>query len=171
MTSSNGNLFCVAGPLCEEFTGHRWIPLTKASDAEHWCFLHLCWIDGWVNNREVGDLRRRRAHYDVIVMPCLQTKRGWLSIKMLSYLCGTYYCRDTTVVRLSYLHNGISYAGTMASRFWISPQAYLFPLKQASVKTDCKCTKMHLEMLSANLRNFCELNEPCVRRHEHNQKI
>ena len=26
--------------LCEgEFTGHRWIPLTKASDAELWCFL------------------------------------------------------------------------------------------------------------------------------------
>ena len=26
------------------------------------------WINGWVNNREAGDLRRRRAHYDVIVM-------------------------------------------------------------------------------------------------------
>ena len=25
--------------LCEEFTGHRWIPLTKAIDAELWCFL------------------------------------------------------------------------------------------------------------------------------------
>ena len=26
------------GPLCREFTGHRWIPLTKASDAELWWF-------------------------------------------------------------------------------------------------------------------------------------
>ena len=26
--------FRVTGPLCGEFTGHRWIPLTKASDAE-----------------------------------------------------------------------------------------------------------------------------------------
>ena len=25
-------------------------------------------IDGWVNNREASDLRRHRAHYDVIVM-------------------------------------------------------------------------------------------------------
>ena len=25
-------------------------------------------IKGWVNNRETGDLRRNRAHYDVIVM-------------------------------------------------------------------------------------------------------
>ena len=29
MTSWNGNIFCVTDPLCWEFTGHRWIPLTK----------------------------------------------------------------------------------------------------------------------------------------------
>ena len=39
MTSSNGNIFRVTGPLCGEFTGDRWIPRTKASDAELWCFL------------------------------------------------------------------------------------------------------------------------------------
>ena len=39
MTSSNGNFFRVTGHLCGEFTGHRWIPRTKASDAELWCFL------------------------------------------------------------------------------------------------------------------------------------
>ena len=39
MTSSNGNIFRVTGPLCGEFTGPRWIPRTKASDAERWCFL------------------------------------------------------------------------------------------------------------------------------------
>ena len=39
MTSSNANIFCVTGTLCGEFTGHRWIPITKASDAEFWCFL------------------------------------------------------------------------------------------------------------------------------------
>ena len=26
------------------------------------------WMDGWVNNREAGDLRRHRAHYDVKIM-------------------------------------------------------------------------------------------------------
>ena len=32
-------------------------------------FFFICvWINGWVNNREAGDLRRYRAHYDVIVM-------------------------------------------------------------------------------------------------------
>ena len=41
MTSSNGNIFCVTCPLCGEFTGHWWIPLTKVSDVELWCFFHL----------------------------------------------------------------------------------------------------------------------------------
>ena len=32
-------------------------------------FSFICaWINVWVNNREAGDLRRHRAHYDVIVM-------------------------------------------------------------------------------------------------------
>ena len=39
MTSLNGNTFCVTGPLCGEFTGHRWFSLTKAIDADLWCFL------------------------------------------------------------------------------------------------------------------------------------
>ena len=39
MTSSNGSIFRVTGPLWGEFTGGWWIPLTKASDAQLWCFL------------------------------------------------------------------------------------------------------------------------------------
>ena len=63
MTSSNGNIFRVTGPLCGEFTGHRW----------QWrgtlMFSLICvWINGWVNNREAGDLRRHCAHYDVTVI-------------------------------------------------------------------------------------------------------
>ena len=30
--------------------------------------LIYAWINDWVNNREAGDLRRQRGHYDVIVM-------------------------------------------------------------------------------------------------------
>ena len=43
----------------------RWIPHTKTSDAELWCFL---WLR--LNKRlsEAGDLRRCRAHYGVTLM-------------------------------------------------------------------------------------------------------
>ena len=69
MTSSNGNIFRVTGPLCGESTGHRWIPLTKANDADVFgVFFDLTWTNGWVNNRDAGDLRRNDAHYDTTVM-------------------------------------------------------------------------------------------------------
>ena len=35
-------------------------------------------INGWVNNREAGDLRRYRAHYDVIVMAYSFTRFYWI---------------------------------------------------------------------------------------------
>ena len=38
MTSLNENIFHVTSPLWGESTGHQWIPLTKASDTELWCF-------------------------------------------------------------------------------------------------------------------------------------
>ena len=41
-------------------------------------FSLICaWINGWLNNREAGDLRRHRAHYDVIVMRCCQRRQSW----------------------------------------------------------------------------------------------
>ena len=39
MMSLNGNFFRITDHLWREFTGHQWIPLTKASDAELSCFL------------------------------------------------------------------------------------------------------------------------------------
>ena len=57
MTSSNGIIFRVVGPLWEESTGHRWIPLTKASHAELWRFFMCPKTSDWTNNRVAGDLR------------------------------------------------------------------------------------------------------------------
>ena len=68
MTSSNGNIFRDTGTLWGEFTGYRWIPLTKTSDAELWCFFICAKTNGWANHRGTGDSRRHRAHYDVTVM-------------------------------------------------------------------------------------------------------
>ena len=69
MASSNRNLFRVIGPLRGESTGHRWIPLTKASDADFFFLSLVCTrTNGLANNRDAGDLRRHRAHYDITVM-------------------------------------------------------------------------------------------------------
>ena len=59
--------------ICE---GNSPVPGELAPHKGQWrgalMFSMICvWINGCVNNREAGDLRRYRAHYDVIVMCCL----------------------------------------------------------------------------------------------------
>ena len=95
MTSSNGNIFHVTGTLCGEFTGHRWIPRTKASDAELWCFLwSATWINGWVNSREAG---------------------GWFEAPMRSLWrhCNVYLTDDLNQEKYRFL------VVHQASTFWI----------------------------------------------------
>ena len=68
MMSSNGNIFPVlalcAGnsPVTGDFLKQR--PVTCSFDG----FFISTGINAWVNNREAGDLRCHRAHYDVIIM-------------------------------------------------------------------------------------------------------
>ena len=68
MTSSNGNIFCVAGILCGEFPGHWLFPLTMASDAGLWCFLICPWTNSWVKNQYASDLKWNHTHYDITIM-------------------------------------------------------------------------------------------------------
>ena len=81
MTSLNGNIFRVTGPLCGEFTGHKsqWRGALMLS-------LICAWINGWVNNHEAGDLRRHHAHYDVTVMIwCRRATTANTETEMLSF--------------------------------------------------------------------------------------
>ena len=58
-------------PLCGKFTGPGDFPAQRRTVTRSLMFSLICvWINGWENNREAGDLRRYRAHYDVIVMKC-----------------------------------------------------------------------------------------------------
>ena len=57
-------------------------PVTRSFDV----FYDLCLNNGSVNNREAGDLRRHRAHYDVIVMNVALFHHGFsLSSLLLDY--------------------------------------------------------------------------------------
>ena len=48
-----------------------------------------------------------------------RTHRCVLAIKMTSYQYRKSHCGDKTILRPSYLHNGISYTGKMTSLYWI----------------------------------------------------
>ena len=69
MASSNGNVFRVVGLF---MWGIHQSPVNSPYKGQ-WrralMFSLICaWINGWVNNREAGDLWCHRAHYDVIAM-------------------------------------------------------------------------------------------------------
>ena len=73
LTSSNGNISLVSGPLCGI---HRSPVPSQGQWRGILMFSLICaWINGWVNNRDAGDLRRHRAHHDVTVMLFSVSKR------------------------------------------------------------------------------------------------
>ena len=66
-------------PVTGEFPSQR--PVTRSLGV----FFDLAWINGYVNNREAGDLRRHRAHYDVtvILFCCGSNQFLWTPISTL----------------------------------------------------------------------------------------
>ena len=87
----------------------------------------------WLNNQSTS-LRNskynvqystaRYTHFEYIPWNmhtvCTLLQSGiWFNIKTSSYQYRKSHCGDKTVVRSSYLHNGISYTGKMSSLYWI----------------------------------------------------
>ena len=76
------------------------------------------WINGWVNNREAGDLRRPlwRHSNDRLETEALFWYKGRLS------KCGDFHYENKTAVRTSYLSNGNHYTGKTTSLYWNTRQ-------------------------------------------------
>ena len=93
----------------------RWIPHAKASDSEFLVFTLICArINGWVNNREAGDLRRNRAHYDVIVIGSVQ--RATYN-QMSWYQINSRYQQSTCLLIWNYIATWITTTGDV---YWPS---------------------------------------------------
>ena len=73
-------------PLWEESTGH---PHKDQRRGALQFSLICAWINGWANNRDVGDLRRHRAHYDVTVIYTTRADIG----HHYACMCSTTLCR------------------------------------------------------------------------------
>ena len=72
MTSPNWNIFGVTGSMWGDFLSQR--ALTRSFGN---CLICV-WTHGWTNNRDAGDLRRHRAHYEVAVIVLLSwTNKLW----------------------------------------------------------------------------------------------
>ena len=71
MVSSKGNTLHVTCHLWGECTGHRWIPLTKASDTELWCLLWFAPEQTIEQTMETPVIWYAITHYDVTVIAWL----------------------------------------------------------------------------------------------------
>ena len=111
-------------------------------DAQRSCtssiFIHRTEMSPRINNQENTShhpkaLEQHTSHVHahtklvmnhVIIMLCrAKCQPGpWFNIKMLSYQYRKSHCRDKTILRPSYLHNGISYTGKTTSLYWIRAQ-------------------------------------------------
>ena len=72
-------------------------------------FSLICvWINGWVNTSEAGDFRRNRAHYDVIVMTCVNqttTKREPFGSVPSHYLSQWWVMSNWTICKKTLIYD------------------------------------------------------------------
>ena len=91
-------------------------------------FSLICvWINGWVNNREAGDLRRYRTHYDVIVMgltkPPFKLGLGWEITSHLFFVKGAPNISNMGI----YLKVTYSYIDTrLYIQNWMDPNIWIY---------------------------------------------
>ena len=153
-------------------------------------FSLICvWINSWVNNRKAGDLRRYRAHYDVIVMNGIlpatacssDSNSGPLfNKKTPSYWCGDSHCEPETVDRRRHLHCSeitacvlyglIPSFFSFISRFWSG--SYLrfelhvkrYRRKCLSIPnvTGCFCPNCSGSSVSKAIHSHDKVRQPCL---------
>ena len=67
------------------------------------------------------------------------TAGGWINIKMSSYQYRKSHCGDKTILRPSYLHNGISFTGKMTSLYWIGAHSFFLSILDPWIKLTRFC--------------------------------
>ena len=76
-------------------------------------------LDQWRNGQSPGP---ERAHQNNAQSWRSSRTGPWFSIKITSYRYRKSHCGDKTVIRSSYLYNGISFTGKTVSLYWIRAQ-------------------------------------------------
>ena len=75
--------------------------------------LKCVWINGWVNNREAGDLRRYHAHYDVTVMMTEFTEATCVSRPQIHITTDTYVIMEVSWKSSQFWHDEINCRGNV----------------------------------------------------------
>ena len=105
IASSYGNIFRVTGPLCGNFTGHRWIPLqrpvTRSFDVFFYLFLNKQLnkqSQGWWFETPSRQSWRHCNVHDVIVMTLDGSQGPFLSMAEQGYSLGKIFSMTVTIL-------------------------------------------------------------------------
>ena len=80
-------------------------------------------FSNWIHPiKTLGDVQSLCLSVSFVRAQLLPDPGAWFNIKMTSYQYRKSHCGDKTILRPSYLHNGISYTGKTASLYWIRAQ-------------------------------------------------
>ena len=86
---------------------------------------------------------KKKIDWNILVLPDQCSRTFWAfsryryrdTIKMTSYQYRKSNCGDKTILRPSYLHNGISYTGKLTSFYWIGALVLIKCSKDLSLGT------------------------------------
>ena len=79
--------------------------------------------------RFISNAERYQEHSDNISY-LIKRPRSWFNTKMSSHQYRKFHCGDKTILRPSYLHDGISYTGKMTSLYWIRALTLMFLVRR-----------------------------------------
>ena len=164
MTSSNGNIFRVTGLLCGEFTGHRWIPLTK--DLMAWSFdvffdMHLnkrlskqSW-GWWFETPSCSLIRHRNGFCTNMGLDLGQCCAWWcqdISSQSVDY--------DVTITVSGVVQQTINKYGTVDSGFNSFPPSatYMCQWIRSTLVQIMGCRLLGAKPLSKPMLGYCHLD-------------
>ena len=106
-----------------------------------------CEVDAFSENWSCG-----RSDSSMLPKAFAPEAGGWFNIKTPSYQYRKSHCGDKTILRPSYLHNGISFTGKMASLYWIRAQVSRTGISNyiSQFIVGCNCSMNGLDSLPAS---------------------
>ena len=119
-------------------------------------FSLICaWINGWVNNREAGDLKHHHAHYDVTLMTKLNIKR-WKSTQRTNWRNKhvSLFRTSDTIVSHANLSKVIHFGDVLLGIARVCVTCWGLHLNERVIKTVELVLETKLNTTRLNLRYF-----------------
>ena len=131
--------------VCEGNTGHQWFPLSQRSVTRSYdVFFELRLKKQQTHNRDAGDLKRHRAHYNVTVMNKRETPRDVMMVITTS--SPAVYLKDSFVILMQISFNPLRPSDAYMCRYIMATSVQIMACRLDGAKP-----------FSEPMRVYCQL--------------